>query len=411
MLREQWQRNLVGVLVAAFVSILGFNLVFPFLPLFIQTLGDYSEGEAALWTGVIGLITGVVGSFAALVWGQLADRRGRRPMIIRATAGAAFGLAVMGLATNLGVLLLGRVMFSALAGTVPASNPLVAAETPPEHLGMAMGMLQSSTFLSNTLGPLIGGLLAAGVGYRASFLITAGLYVASALPVIVLVRERFVRPVVTRGLARAITTDMADVVRTRAIALPILASLLALSGSNVATTVIALLVRDMVGAGHAETLAGLAFFILGLASALAAVSVGRLIARFGYRSLVSFTAPVSAALYLLLWVVPTYPLLVALLGGLGLVQGVQVPAMTALIASRAPRERAGSIFGVVSSINSIAFSGGPFAAGVLARAFGLRAVFPLSALLLVGMVFVTGPATAPTHEPAARPRFSVAEEP
>src|SRR5581483_10294991 len=119
MLREQWQRNLVGVLIAAFVSILGFNLVFPFLPLYIQTLGDYSAGEAAFWTGVIGALTGIAGSIAALVWGQLADRHGRRPMLLLATAGAALGLVVMGLATNIGILLLGRLMFSALAGTVP----------------------------------------------------------------------------------------------------------------------------------------------------------------------------------------------------------------------------------------------------------------------------------------------------
>src|SRR5581483_1607036 len=182
MLRDQWQRNLVGVLIAAFVSILGFNLVFPFLPLYIQTLGNYSDGEAAFWTGVISLITGVIGSIAALVWGQMADRRGRKPMVVRATAGAAVGLAVMGIAGNIWHLLAGRMMFSALAGTVPASNPLIAANTPPEHLSMAMGMLQGSVFLSNTLGPLFGSVLASLVGYRASFLLTAALYVLSALP-------------------------------------------------------------------------------------------------------------------------------------------------------------------------------------------------------------------------------------
>ncbi|MER3461095.1 MAG: multidrug transporter subunit MdtG, partial [candidate division GAL15 bacterium] len=64
MLREQWQRNLVGVVIAAFVSILGFNFVFPFLPLYIQTLGTYTAGEAALWTGLISLGTGVVGAAA-----------------------------------------------------------------------------------------------------------------------------------------------------------------------------------------------------------------------------------------------------------------------------------------------------------------------------------------------------------
>jgi hypothetical protein len=42
------------VLIAAFVSILGFNLTFPFLPLYVQELGVSDPGRAAFWSGVIG---------------------------------------------------------------------------------------------------------------------------------------------------------------------------------------------------------------------------------------------------------------------------------------------------------------------------------------------------------------------
>lgn len=410
MLHEQWQRNLVGIVIAAFVSILGFNLVFPFLPLYIQTLGSYDAGEAAFWTGIIGLLTGLVGAVAALVWGQLADRHGRRPMLIRATAGAAAGLVVMGLATNILHLLAGRMMFSALAGTVPAANPLIAANTPSEQVGMAMGVLQSSVLLSNTLGPLVGSALATTVGYRASFLLTAALYIASAGPVIWLVREQFVRPAVTRGLAGSMRADFREVMGSRPIVLPIAAAVLALCGANVAIPIVPLLVREMVGAERAGGAAGVAFFAQGLASAVAAIGMGRLVSRFGYRSLLLGTAPAAVLVYLLLWAAPNYPALVALLAAQGLAQGAQVPALNALIAARAPRERAGAIFGVVSSVNSLAFSGGPFLGGVLAAAFGLRAVFPVSALLLVGMLALVGPVTQP-RAAAAPGRRPVTEEP
>lgn len=410
MLREQWQRNLLGVLIAAFVSILGYNLVFPFLPLYIQTLGDYDAGEAAYWTGVIGLLTGVFGSIAALVWGQLADRRGRRPMLIRATAGTAAGLVVMGLATNIAYLLLGRLVFALLAGTVPAANPLIAANTPAQHLGFAMGMLQSSVFLSNTLGPLLGGALAATVGYRATFLLTAGLYVAAALPVLVLVREKFTPPPSPRSLVGGLCEDCGEALRNRAIALPILATFLALCGANVVLPVVPLIVRDMVGPGRAEGMSGIAFGVQGLASALAALSVGRLQVRLGYRGLLSATAPSAILIYVLLWLTPRYFALVVLLGAQGLVQGLQVPTLNALIASRAPRERAGALFGVVTSVNSLAFSGGPFLGGVLARAFGLQAVFPVSALLMVLMFAMIGRATQPVTATPARQRVPVPEE-
>ena len=403
MLKAQWQRNLFGVLIAAFVSILGFNLVFPFLPLYIQTLGSYTNEEAAFWTGILGLVTGLVGAFAALVWGQLADRRGRKPMIIRATAGAAFGLAGMGLAQNLWQLLAARTAFSALSGTVPASNPLIAANTPTEHLSRAMGMLQSSVYLSNTLGPLIGGLLADAAGFRAAFLVTAGLYLASAIPPWLLVKERFVPQPQSRPLLAAVSSDLISVLRDPPIAWPILAQLIAQIGANVAMTVMSLLIRDLVGAGAAERAAGVAYFGQGLTSAVSAMFIGRLVGRIGHRGLLRITAPAAVALYLGLWWAPGYPWLVLFLALLGGVQGLQVPAMTALIAQRAPRERVGRVFGVVSSINSIAFSGGPFIAGMLARSFGLRSVFPVSAALLVLLILVTNRATAGPVEAASAP--------
>lgn len=409
--REPWQRNLVGVLIAAFVSILGFNLVFPFLPLYIQTLGDYDDGAAAFWTGVIGLTTGVAGAIAALVWGQLADRHGRRPMLIRATAGAAAGLVVMGLAGNIWHLLGGRLAFSALAGTVPAANPLLAANTPPEHLPAAMGMLQSAVFLSNTLGPLFGGVLTHFVGYRLAFLLTAALYVLSAFPVLWLVRERFTPPTTSRGLARGVAEDFSEVMRTRAIIYPILAVLLALAGANVSLPLLSLLIREMVGAEQAELAAGGAFFVQGITSTASALLLGRLLARFGHQRLLAATAPASVVVYLLLWIVPSYPLLVTLLGVQGLIQGAQIPALNTLIAARAPRHRVGAVFGVVSSINSLAFSGGPFIGGTLASVLGLRAVFPVSALLLLLMLLVVGKATRPVAETPSSQAPALADEP
>src|SRR5205823_2155085 len=118
------------------------------------------------------------------------------------------------------------------------------------------------------------------------------LYVASALPVIVLVRERFVRPTLTHSLVGAMRRDFAMVMRERSLLFPMVAALLALCGSNVATPVLSLLVGDIEGKEHQEALAGVAFFVMGLTSALAAGMMGRLISRFGYRRLISVTAPV-----------------------------------------------------------------------------------------------------------------------
>lgn len=382
----QWQRNLIGVLIAAFVSILGFNVAFPFLPLYIQDLGVSDPGRAAFWSGLIGSVAGLLAALIAPVWGHMADRRGRKPMLVRATAGSAVGLVVMGLAPGLFVLLVGRIAFGLMAGTVPAANPLIAANTPPEHVASAMGMLQSSIYIANAVGPLAGGILASELGYRVTFIVTAVLYVASAVPVLFLVRERFTPPAEQAPLVTSLTANFRTVFRRSDLLLPIFAAFLAYSATSAILPVLPLYIDGLIGDGSAERATGLAVGMQGLAGTIAALSVGRVTTRFGYARVLTWTPPVVIAVYAGLWLTHSYLILVALLMVAGLIQGLSVTSLTALIALRAPREQAGATFGVVTSINSFAFSGAPFLAGIVASLLGLRSVFLFSALLAAGMM-------------------------
>ncbi len=382
----QWQRNLIGVLIAAFVSILGFNVAFPFLPLYIQDLGVSDPGRAAFWSGVIGSVAGLLAALIAPVWGHMADRRGRKPLLVRAPAGSAVGLVVMGLAPGLFVLLVGRIAFGLMAGTVPAANPLIAANTPPEHVASAMGMLQSSIYIANAVGPLAGGILASELGYRVTFIVTAVLYVASAVPVLLLVRERFTPPVEQAPLVTSLTANFRTVFRRSDLLLPIFAAFLAYSATSAILPVMPLYIDGLIGDGSAERATGLAVGMQGLAGTIAALSVGRITTRFGYARVLTWTPPVVIAVYAGLWLTHSYLILVALLMVAGLIQGLSVTSLTALIALRAPREQAGATFGVVTSINSFAFSGAPFLAGIVASLLGLRSVFLFSALLAAGMM-------------------------
>ncbi|MBI2755821.1 MAG: MFS transporter [Chloroflexi bacterium] len=384
----QWQRNLIGVLIAAFVSILGFNLTFPFLPLYIQQLGVSDAGRAAFWAGVIGSVAGVLSAVVAPLWGGLADRRGRRPMLVRATAGSAVGLVVMGLAPGLLVLLAGRIAFGLMAGTVPAANPLIAANTPPEYVSGAMGALQSSVYVSNAVGPLVGGVLASTVGYRVTFLITAGLYIASALPVLLLVRETFTPPERVTPLLPGMAANFRFVFARGEIVQPMVAAFLAYAGVSMMQPVLPLHIRDLIGEGSVERATGVAVGLQGLASTVTALLIGRVTRRIGFAPLLYVGPPLLGAAYVALWAADRFLVFVVALVALGAVQGLVVTALTSLVALRAPRERAGAVFGVVTSVNSFAFSGAPFFGGFAASAFGLRAVFPISAALMVAMMAV-----------------------
>src|SRR3546814_16118906 len=59
-----------------------------------------------------------------------------------------------------------------LSGVVSAAVSMVAAVTPRQHIGYAMGLMQTSQWAGVSVGPVIGGLLAYSVGYRMSFIVT-----------------------------------------------------------------------------------------------------------------------------------------------------------------------------------------------------------------------------------------------
>jgi len=81
--------------------IMGFSFVNPFMPLFIQELGNFTNQQAAFWAGIATSVSGIAMFFSAPIWGIVADRWGRKPMVLRAMFGAGTVLALIGLAPDI----------------------------------------------------------------------------------------------------------------------------------------------------------------------------------------------------------------------------------------------------------------------------------------------------------------------
>ncbi|MCL4240672.1 MAG: MFS transporter, partial [Dehalococcoidia bacterium] len=187
--RPGWRRNLLFVWIGVFVGLMGANFVFPFIPFYIQELGVSDKSEVAFYTGLTASATGLSLTLTAPVWGSLADRFGRKPMFLRALIGAGILIGVMGIAQAVWQLVLLRFLMGAFAGTMGAAAALVASSTPRERVGYALGTLQTGQFTANMLGPVIGGVVAANLGIRESFIFCAGLYGIAAVLVYIFVRE------------------------------------------------------------------------------------------------------------------------------------------------------------------------------------------------------------------------------
>src|SRR4051794_8559072 len=188
---EGWRRNLYVVWFATFASLTGGSLVQPFLPLFInRDLGVTDPGTAAIWFGLATTGSGLAQATLAPIWGILADRHGRKPMLVRAqfAIGAANGmLSFVGSPWQLVGL---RVIQGMFSGVVGASRALVAGSVPRDKVPYAMGLIQSAIFMGQTLGPTIGGILGSTIGFRASFIATAGINFVAGTLAMVFVKEQ-----------------------------------------------------------------------------------------------------------------------------------------------------------------------------------------------------------------------------
>jgi DHA1 family multidrug resistance protein-like MFS transporter len=190
----RWRHTFYTLCLTQALAMLAFGMALPFLPLYVQRLGIADPRAAAQWAGAMSAAGALVMAAMAPVWGALADRYGRKPMVARALLGGGAIVAVMSLARTPAQLLILRTVQGAFSGTVAASRTLLASVVPPSELGFALGVMQTAAFVGTSAGPLVGGLLADRFGFGATFFLTGLLLAFGGLAVIWLVHEDFTPP-------------------------------------------------------------------------------------------------------------------------------------------------------------------------------------------------------------------------
>ncbi len=410
---HSWKRNLVFIWIGVFVGLLGANFVFPFMPFYIQELGVTDKAKVSYYTGLTASATGLSLTLTAPIWGALSDRFGRKLMFVRALVGAGVLIGIMGLVEAVWQLVALRFLMGAFAGTMGAAAALVAATTPRERAGYALGLLQTGQFTANMLGPVLGGITAATLGIRNSFIFCASLYGIAAVLAYSFVRE----PRDSFPGARAdedgeggghgkgsgsIIGNLRMVISERQVIVMLLFLFVLWLSTTYVRPVMPISIDEFAAtsAGGAERVrlvvpgavfhlkeeaaTGLVFGIIGLTSTIAALSVGPLGARWGYRNAVTGAALVAGVLYLPLYFAGSFTAFLAFFGAVGLFQGAMVPGTNALIAASAPDGKQGSAFGLAASMQSMALLVGPLAGGFTGGQLGIEKVYLVIGLILVG---------------------------
>lgn len=269
-----WKKNLFVLSIAVFIAGIAFSEIMPFLSLYINTLGNFSHQQLNFWSGIVYSGTFIVSAVVSPWWGKLADKKGRKPMILRAGIGMSVVIACMGLVQNVWQLLLLRMLQGVFAGFISNSNALVATETPKINSGQALGTIASATTAGTLLGPLVGGALTSIFSYRITFMITGGLLLLCSILVLFFVHEDDFKPVTAKKLDKA--SGVIKSLRSPHLIFGLLLTTLIIQAANNSINpIVSLYVRQLLN-GHGNVV-----FISGVIAALPGIATFLVASRFG----------------------------------------------------------------------------------------------------------------------------------
>ncbi|NLD72666.1 MAG: multidrug efflux MFS transporter [Chloroflexi bacterium] len=388
---RHWKRNLLVLCAAQFLTLVGFSLYGSFIPYYIQELSGVSDAAAMSWAAAFQTGGAISMMIAAPIWGGLADRHGRKVMLIRAMAAGSLIAFLMGLAQNPTHILILRIVQGAFSGTVAAAMTLVATTTPEESIGRALGLMQMIQFVSHAVGPFIGGLAADAFGYRSVFPMASGMIVVSLIGVLLLVRENRESMAAPKKrermrFGRAMFTNMVGADSLLLIG--------ALTGTSLAAStlspVLAMYIKSLAPASdRLATLAGALTSVSSVTASLAALGIGYVGDRFGQkRALVACCLGVAAVAIPQAFV--TTALQLAILRGVhGMFVGGIMPTANALLTQATAPERRGSVLGLATGARSGGRALGPSLGAAVAASWGMGSTFLLNGavfLLLSGLI-------------------------
>ncbi|GAA1876695.1 MFS transporter [Asanoa iriomotensis] len=165
------------LLVTVFIDMLGLGIVVPVVPALMLDLTGRAA-DAATWSGLLGSSFGLLQFLTAPLLGRLADRYGRRPVLLVALAGLGVDWLAHALTPTVTLLVAFHALAGAFAGTTTVVNAYVADVTPPERRAGAFALVGSAFGLGFVAGPLLGGALGS-VDPRLPFYAAAGLAFAN----------------------------------------------------------------------------------------------------------------------------------------------------------------------------------------------------------------------------------------
>src|SRR6202163_3504340 len=356
---------LLVIFITVFIDLIGFGIVIPVLPYYAE---GTRFGATPREVGLLFASYSVMQLVFSPVLGRLSDKYGRRPILIISLLGTCVGFLILGFATTLLMLFIGRIIDGISGGNISTAQAYIADVTTKENRAKGMGLIGAAFGLGFVLGPAIGGILSRW-GINIPFLFAGGLAFANAILLYFTLPETVTQDHPARNSAATGRgwTHVIEALRQSQLGLVLTIYFLSIVAFSIMTTVFALFM--MFRLGYDPWHAGWIFAFVGIVSAIVQGGlIGKLVKRFGEPTLVI----AGGLLFTLsLFVSPFVTAATGLVGILSIValsaigNALAAPSLTSLASKSAGAGEQGTVLGVAQSVASLARAVGPSIAAVL----------------------------------------------
>lgn len=394
-----WKRTLYILFFTQLMVSVGFSSVFPFLPLYVEQLGSSTGMSIELLAGLIYSAQSFAMMIASPIWGAIADRFGRKLMVVRSMYGGTIILFMMAFVNSAEQLVLLRTLQGLVTGTVSAANALLASVAPREESGYAMGLLQVGFSVGTALGPLMGGVVADILGYSAVFYITALLLLFGGLTVTFGIHENFAPAEHKAGRRVSLASNWHSLLVLPGVFITYIMRFMTSMGRVIATPIVPLFLQSLLNNSTSiNTFTGLAMGISSGATMISVIILGRLGDKLGYRRILVISMMTLVGGYTCQGYVATGWQFLGLQALIGVALGGVIPIISAILANCIKAGDEGLAFGLDNSVNAAGRGVAPLLGAAVATTLGYPFTF-----VTAGLVFVVSTVLALWRLPASRP--------
>jgi DHA1 family multidrug resistance protein-like MFS transporter len=337
----------------------------------------------------------------------LADRYGRKPMLVRSMLGGAITVGAMGFVADVWQLEALRIVQGAVTGSQAAAAALVAVATPSHQLGFALGLISTAVQVGNTFGPALGGFSVGSLGFRGSFLLGGALLLIGGLMAVFWIDEPRGQP--ARHPAAASPGKHVGIWSNTLLPLawPGFRVLLLLQlGTqfvfSAAVNLLPIYLQDMQRPDWltAELASGLSITLTAITAAIGMPFFGPWTDRRGPHGLLKLSLAGSAVVLVVQALVPTVGLFLALRGVLGVWLAGVTATLSVLTRLSAQSGREGAAFGAASAAQGLGWGLGPILGSAVVAVGGIPALYLLAGFVMMLLVLLTT-----QQRPALQPKL------